>query len=156
MDALKGDLSRKVFRRLIKGGLGEYSLDAQMIAVLVELDGAKTVGEIAERAKISPDVMRRVLSKLLQLQIIEPVEKAVSTLDQGFLSLMKRELSLAIGPIAEVIMEDAAADLGHDLESFPAEQAAELVDYVSQEITREDRKIACRQNMAAEIRRRGL
>ncbi len=156
MDELKGDLSRRVFKRIIKGGLGEYSLDGQMIAVLVELDGVKTVGAIAEGAKIPPDVMRRVLAKLLQLKVIAAVEVSVRILDEAFLAQLNRELSLAIGPIAEVVMEDAAADLGHGLENFPANQAAELVDYISQEITREDRRNTFRQNMAAVIRQRGF
>ncbi|MBU2487820.1 MAG: hypothetical protein KKA60_00355 [Proteobacteria bacterium] len=155
MDELKGDLSRRIFKRLIKGGLGEYSLDGQMIAVLVELDGQKTVGAIAEGSKIPPDVMRRVLAKLLQLKVIESVEVSVRILDEDFLAVLNRELSLAIGPIAEVVMEDAAADLGQNLDIFPGNQAAELVDYISQEITRDDRRNTFRQNMAAEIRQRG-
>lgn len=155
MNSMPSDVSRMVFRRLIKEGLGEYSLDAKMLSILIELDGQKTVGAIAQSQGLGMDVMRRAIAKLLQLKIIEPVRRTVTTLDDAFLDFLERELSLAIGPIAMVVIEDATADLGHDMEEFPASQAAELIDYISQEIQREDRRNAFRQNMFNEIKRKG-
>ncbi len=155
MDDLSGDFSRMVFKRVMSGGLGEYSLDGQMIGVLVELDGTKNVGTIAEKTGITLDAMRRIVAKLLQLKIIQPVKRQVKVLEADFLEALEKELALAIGPIAEVVIEDAIADLGHSLERFPAEQAAELIDYISQEIQRDDRRNTFRQNMVNRIRQKG-
>jgi DNA-binding transcriptional ArsR family regulator len=155
MDALSGDFSRMVFKRIITGGLGEYSLDGQMLSILVEVDGVKPIGQIAENTGLPLDAVRRVISKLLQLKIVESVQRQVDVLDSAFLDVLDRELALAIGPIAEVVIEDAIADLGQEMDSFPAEQTAELIDYISQEIQREDRKTAFRQNMLQEMKQRG-
>lgn len=155
MDELSGDFSRMVFRRLMTDGLGEYSLDGQMISILVELDGKKSIGQVAESSGMTLEAMRRVVAKLLQLKIIETVKLDVPVLDDDFLDVLDKELALAIGPIAEVVIEDAVADLGHELEDFPADQAAELIDYISQEIQREDRRNTFRQNMVSEMRKRG-
>ncbi|MEW5737053.1 MAG: hypothetical protein AB1921_19565 [Thermodesulfobacteriota bacterium] len=144
-----------VFKRVVTSGLGEFSLDGQMIGILVELDGQKSVGMIAEKTGMTLDALRRVVAKLIQLKIIEPVTKEVAVLDEGFLDMLDKELALAIGPIAEVVIEDAVADLGYSLDRFPSDQAAELIDYISQEIQREDRRNAFRQNMVAEMRRKG-
>lgn len=155
MDDLSGDFSRMVFKRVMTGGLGEYSLDGQMIGVLVELDGSKNVGTIAEKTGISLEAMRRIIAKLLQLKIVQPVKRQVKVLEPDFLEALEKELALAIGPIAEVVIEDAIADLGHSLDMFPAEQAAELIDYISQEIQRDDRRNTFRQNMVTRIKQKG-
>jgi hypothetical protein len=155
MDDLSGDFSRMVFKRVMTGGLGEYSLDGQMIGVLVELDGTKNVGTIAEKTGITLDAMRRIIAKLLQLKIVQPVKRQVKVLEPDFLDALEKELALAIGPIAEVVIEDAIADLGHTLDLFPADQAAELIDYISQEIQRDDRRNTFRQNMVNRIRQKG-
>ena len=155
MDDLSGDFSRMVFKRVMSGGLGEYSLDGQMIGVLVELDGSKNVGTIAEKTGISLEAMRRIIAKLLQLKIVLPVKRQVKVLEPDFLEALEKELAMAIGPIAEVVIEDAIADLGHSLDNFPADQAAELIDYISQEIQRDDRRNTFRQNMVARIRQKG-
>ena len=155
MDDLSGDFSRMIFKRVMTGGLGEYSLDGQMIGVLVELDGSKNVGTIAEKTGISLEAMRRIIAKLLQLKIVLPVKKQVKVLEADFLEALEKELALAIGPIAEVVIEDAIADLGHSLDNFPADQAAELIDYISQEIQRDDRRNTFRQNMVNRIRQKG-
>lgn len=155
MDDLSGDFSRMVFKRVMTGGLGEYSLDGQMIGVLVELDGTKNVGTIAEKTGISLEAMRRIIAKLLQLKIVVPVKRQIRVLDADFLESLEKELALAIGPIAEVVIEDAIADLGHGLDNFPADQAAELIDYISQEIQRDDRRNTFRQNMVNRIRQKG-
>ncbi|MBI5843980.1 MAG: hypothetical protein HZB23_04835 [Deltaproteobacteria bacterium] len=155
MDDLSGDFSRMIFKRVMTGGLGEYSLDGQMIGVLVELDGSKNVGTIAEKTGISLEAMRRIIAKLLQLKIVLPVKKQVKVIEADFLEALEKELALAIGPIAEVVIEDAIADLGHSLDNFPADQAAELIDYISQEIQRDDRRNTFRQNMVNRIRQKG-
>lgn len=155
MDDLSGDFSRMIFKRVMTGGLGEYSLDGQMIGVLVELDGSKNVGTIAEKTGISLEAMRRIIAKLLQLKIVLPVKRQVRVLEPDFLEALEKELALAIGPIAEVVIEDAIADLGHSLDNFPADQAAELIDYISQEIQRDDRRNTFRQNMVNRIRQKG-
>jgi len=144
-----------IFKRVMTGGLGEYSLDGQMIGVLVELDGSKNVGTIAEKTGISLEAMRRIIAKLLQLKIVLPVKRQVRVLEPDFLEALEKELALAIGPIAEVVIEDAIADLGHSLDNFPADQAAELIDYISQEIQRDDRRNTFRQNMVNRIRQKG-
>jgi hypothetical protein len=68
---------------------------------------------------------------------------------------LKTQLSQAIGPIAEILLEDAVYDLGHDLDRFPASQVAELVDYLAREIQRQDKAIAFKQNILLKIREKG-
>ena len=155
MDISSGEISFMVFRRVSRDDAGEFSLDGQMLSVLMELDGKKSIAVVAKKAGLSMGVMRRVVSKLFELNLIEPVEEAISRLDEDFFDYLKSQLAIAIGPIAEVIIEDVVIDLGHSLSQFPSYRAAELIDLISREIQREEKRTGFKQNMLSKIREKG-
>jgi DNA-binding transcriptional ArsR family regulator len=155
MDISSGEISFMVFRRVTRDDAGEFSLDGQMLSVLMELDGKKAVSEVAKNTGLSMGRIRQTISSLLKLKLIEPVEEAISTLDKDFFDYLKSQLALAIGPIAEVIIEDIVIDLGHSLSQFPSYRAAELVDLSSREIQREEKRNSFKQNMVKKIRDKG-
>jgi hypothetical protein len=69
-----------------------------------------------------------------QAEVIEKI------LDQSFVTFLQRQLTLAIGPMAEIIIQEVVEDLGYDLFYFPSNEAATLVDFISREILREKNK----------------
>jgi hypothetical protein len=155
MDISSGEISFMVFRRVTRENAGEFSLDGQMLSVLMELDGKKNVAVVAKNAGLSMGIIRRVISKLFELNLIEPVEMAISRLDEDFFDYLKSQLAIAIGPIAEVIIEDVVIDLGHNLLQFPSYRAAELIDLISREIQREEKRNSFKQKMLSKIREKG-
>ena len=155
MDISSGDISAVVFRRVVKDDLGRFSFDSQMLNVFMALDGNKRLGIVARELGFNMGTMRSVIERLLQVNLIEPVEKAVSMLDEDFFNHLENQLSLAIGPLAEVLVEDAVKDLGHSRAGFPSHRAAELVDILAQDIQREEKKAAFKQNMVNKIREKG-
>lgn len=155
MDVTTGDLSALVFKRMPAQNIGEFSLDGQMLGVLMEVDGRQSVGAIAQKLGMNMGSIRPVISALLDLKLIEAGEDALSVLDPEFLKVLRSELSLALGPIAEVLIEDAAADLGYTPERFPSHRAAELVDLLARQIRREDKRTSFKQNMVRTIREKG-
>ncbi len=52
------DLSRRVFKRTNYKMEGEFSLDGQMLSALMELDGKKTMGGIADRMGLDMKAMQ--------------------------------------------------------------------------------------------------
>lgn len=155
MNVLPGEISFMKYRRVAREGMGEVSLDGRMLGVLLELDGSRTVAEVAARLSLSPGAARSVISRLLKLDLIEPVEEAVSVLDGDFFDYLRAQLSAAIGPLAEILIEEAAEDLGHSLTRFPGYGAAELVDLLSREIRREDKRNTFKRNMVEKIKEKG-
>lgn len=151
MDLMSGDISALVFKRIIRDGLGEFSLDGHMLSVLMELDGKSTVRELAQKVGLNLSAMREVISRLLKLKLIEPVENDLSILDKEFFEYLVGQLSLAVGPIAEILAEDAIVDLGLDTAQVPSHRAAELVDLLARQIQKEDKKAAFKQNMVKRI-----
>ncbi|MFP4036059.1 MAG: hypothetical protein ACLFUE_00920 [Desulfobacteraceae bacterium] len=149
------DLSALVFKRVPVKNLGKFSLDGEMLGVLMEVDGKKTAGSIARALGMDMGPLRRALAGLMELGLVEAGEDSLPVVDDEFLDYLKKRLSLAVGPIAEVLIEDAAADLGYDPEKFPKHRAAELVELLSRQIRREDRKAAFKQGMVEMIRVKG-
>lgn len=154
-DLRAGDISALVFRRVMRQDAGEVSFDPQMLATFMELDGKKNLAAVAKKTGQKMGAIREAVVKLLRLKLIEPVTGAISALDSEFIGTLRKELSLAIGPLAEIVIEDAAADLGHDLFQFPTHRAAELVELIGREIKREDRRVVFTQNMVALIKEKG-
>lgn len=155
MDVSSGDISGMVFKRLSRNDTGEISLDGRMLSVLMELDGKKNLAAVSKQTGMTMNDMRSVISRLLELNLIEPIENAKPILDKDFLEHLNSELAQAIGPVAEVIIEDAASELGYELSKFPGHRAAELIDHLAGEIQKEDKKNTFKQNMLAKIKEKG-
>jgi hypothetical protein len=152
MDISSGDISALVFKRNVKADSGEVSFDNLMLATFTELDGKNNLAMVAKKTGLKMSSVREAVNKLLRLQLIELVEDAISFMDRDFLDYLKKELSLAIGPLAEVLIEDAVNDLGYSMAKFPQHRAAELVDMLAREIHREDKRAIFKQNMVNKIK----
>lgn len=155
MDISSGDISALVFRRVVREDAAEYSFDAQMLTLFMELDGKKSLAAISKKTGLKMSVLREAASKLLKIKLIESVAEAISVVDADFMDTLKRELSLAIGPLASILIEDAVNELGQSLNRFPTRRAAELVESLSREIQREDKRTAFKQNMVRKMREKG-
>ena len=150
-----GDLKAMVYRRLQRDDLGEFSMDSRMLTVLMDLDGQRSLDDIARSRGISPQAVQTIVARLVELRLIAPVESIAAYLDADFMAYLRAQMSQAVGPIAEILLEDATYDLNHQLDRFPANRVAELVDYLAREIQRQDKAIAFKQNVLLKIREKG-
>jgi len=96
--------------------------------------------------------LREVTAKLIEMKLIEEARTTVSKLGRDFFDFLNIQLSLAIGPLSAILIEDAIQDLGHSMSNFPSHRAAELVDLISREIQREDKKNIFKQKMLLRIK----
>ena len=97
MDISSGDISALVFRRVVREDTAEYSFDAQMLTLFMELDGKKSLAVISRKTGQKMSSLREAAGKLLKLKLIEQVAEAITAVDAEFMDFLKRELSLAIG-----------------------------------------------------------
>jgi hypothetical protein len=155
MDILSGDITSLVFRRVALGNIGDISLDSRMLEVLMELDGKKSLGSIAKKTGINIVSLRDAVTGLMKSNLIEKVETAGAFIDKEFMGYLVKQLALAIGPVAEVIIEDAVSDLGLKISEIPIDNVAELIDYLSGEIQRGERKEAFKISMIKKIKEKG-
>lgn len=155
MDLSSGDISFMIFRRTATNDLGDFSLDHQTLNIYMQLNGAQTLGQLAEKTGQNLGTLRVIISTLLTLGLIEAVDRDVVMLDGDFFRYLINQLSLATGPIAGVLIEDEIHSLGYEVDQFPDYRARELVAKLAAEIRREEKKSIFIKNMINKIRQKG-
>lgn len=150
-------LSNVVFRLSTSELAGEISLKPEAWRILSQVDGVRTLAEIAQRIGMDMATAQRVAESLLQARILEVAAGTLppvrATVDAAFFNQLGLELARAVGPLAPVILEDAVAALGEKQESFPRERLADLIERVSEEIRDSTRRLRFQQVMLEAIRK---
>jgi len=155
MDLSSGGVAGLVFKQAIRGDLGKLSLDGQMLNVLMHFDGKKTLGQVAQDLGIEFSAIRPIVARLVKFKLVERVEAVVNAVDQEFITFLVSQLSVAIGPLGGIVVDDGLEDLGFNKTNFPAHRTAELINLLSQEIQREDKRIQFKQVMLKKIKEKG-
>lgn len=137
------------YRKVIRADNDELSLDADMIRLLIAIDESKSLYQIADEVDLDSTTFKQTLSKLLSQGLIEPVPKDIPLLDSSFLESLRINLSKAIGPMAEILIEDVAEEMGLDPSKIPINQAAELITHLSLEVPDEKNQILFKKSMIA-------
>ncbi len=141
-----------VFKQASKGDSGKYPLNSQMLQVYFELDGKKNLGEIAAKTGLEIPTLKKVLSSLLKVKLIEKVDASTPLLDEAFFDYLFVQLSLAIGPLAKILIQDALEDLRCKASEFPVARAAELIEMIGEDIYEEADKKSFRQKMVLKLK----
>ena len=149
MDSDWTDRSDVYYRKVIRKNNDAVSLDADMIRLLIAVDENKNLYQIAEEVDMGSLAFKTALSKLLDQGLIEPVQKDIPVLDQSFIETLRIHLSRAIGPMAEILIEDIAAEMEVDPAAIPVSQAAELIAHLSLEIPDEKNQMQFKKSMLA-------
>ncbi|MDA8404772.1 MAG: hypothetical protein M0Z56_11375 [Desulfobacteraceae bacterium] len=152
MNVFAGDMSKLILKRTVRADLGEVSLDSEMLRVLMELDGSKNLGQVARSLDINMKQLKLILDRLYKLHLCETAKEAALKLDRTFFQYLSAELAKAMGPIADVVIEDEIREMNENYSKFPAHRAAELVDLLARQIRREERKVAFQQAMVRKLR----
>lgn len=126
------------YRKVTRLDDKEVLLDADMIRLLIAIDEAKALGQLAKEVGMNPEKLGITIEKLLALKLVEPVRKNGSGLGGPFVKALKQHLSRAVGPMAQIILEDAMGDLNLSEADIPLNQAAELISVLAVEIPDED------------------
>jgi len=137
------------YRKIIRKDNDAVSLDADMIRLLIAIDENKNLYQIAEEVNVGTAEFKKALSKLLDQGLIEPVQKDIHVLNQSFIETLHLNLSMAIGPMAEILIEDMAAEMEVDPTAIPVNQAAELIAHLSLEIPDNENQIQFKKAMLA-------
>ncbi len=144
---LTGDMSNLVLKRVVNSELGEVSLDSSMLNTLMQIDGLKTLGNIATQLKIDVTALKEVILRLEKLNLVEADKKTIPTLDDTFFNDLSDHLAVAMGPMAEILIDDEIQAMGVERDEIPAHRGAELVDVLAREIPRDEKRIQFQQIM---------
>ncbi|MBW2589973.1 MAG: hypothetical protein JRD71_04525 [Deltaproteobacteria bacterium] len=155
MDVLSGNISSMVFKQVVRSGTGDITLDSSLLNVFLGLDGKKNLGIIAQETVMNIGEIRNAISRLLQLKLVESAAEDILMADDEFFNFLNIQLSLAVGPVAEILIEDEIANMDHGISTFPAFRAAELVEILAMTIEREEKRSVFKLGMVNKLKEKG-
>jgi hypothetical protein len=138
MDFFSPDQPKMFFRKITQINSNEIRLDADMIRLLIAIDETKELEQIANEVGMGRARLNTTLSKLLELKLVEPIQTDIPYLDNEFITALKINLSQAVGPMAEILIDDVVVDMNLSVSEIPKTQAAEFISTLSLEIPDED------------------
>jgi hypothetical protein len=137
------------------------TVDAADWELLATLKEEITVAEIgAEFGWDEFEAMKRVsrlkLAGLVELgtsaQAAAPVQAARALAGPQFFKALTAAVAGALGPLAEIIIDDTVEELGFTRATFPRDMVATLAERISSEIKDNDNRIRFQQTMLAMLR----
>ena len=152
MNIFSGDFSALVFKGLVKDNLDEFSIDTQMLKVLTHLDGRKNLASVSSAINMDMKILQEVLTRLYSVNLIVKVDKSVPMLNKEFFNFLVAQLSFALGPLAEFLIEEEIREFGDDPAKVPRRRAAELVNLLARQIPRKEKRVAFQQAMVLKIK----
>jgi len=151
LNILAGDISPLVFHLSTKNEPGELSLDKEMLAVIRELDGKKSIGMVVKNTGLELDKIREIIAKLLTHGIIALVNQSMPMMKEDFFVYLTDQLSRATGPMAEVLIDEAVASLDCSQSNFPRHRVQELIDLLAPKVFREEKRAVFKENLYKKI-----
>lgn len=134
------DLSQRYFKKAIRKNMEEITLDAEMIRLLMAIDESKNISQVARAAEMNLSQVRDALAKLLKLELVVPVKKDVTYLEQSFINFLKTKLSESVGPMGEILIEDILDEMGLQIDRIPVNAAPDFVRNIAREIPQEENR----------------
>ncbi len=147
MDIGKPDQPEIFYRKILRKDHDQIALDADMIRLLIAIDKKKSLSQIAAEVHMETETLKKNLAKLIRLGLVEPVKKDLPVLDKIFLQALNINLSKAIGPIAEFLIEEVTSEMAITDPGIPVHQAAEMIATLSHEIPDAEKRIEFKKSM---------
>ncbi len=147
MDVISHGRPKMFFRKVTPAEGNEIRLNADMIRLLMVIDENKDLLQISNEVGMDISMLNQILSKLLKLKLIEPVEKSNRFLSKKFLEDLRLNLSQAVGPMARILIEDTVAEMELKMSEIPWHQAAELISNIAREVPEENNQVEFKKAM---------
>lgn len=146
--------SSNAIYRLAARPSSEIQLRAEDWSVLTQLDGERTVREISEISGLNELFTSKVICRLYELGLLELVAvqvaeaaPAVDMVDGAFVSKIETDLVQAIGPMAGIIIDDCAEQMGHRRDELPKDAVPEFIERLANEISDANRRTKFQESM---------
>ena len=119
----------------------EIQLRAEDWAVLTLIDGERTVREIAEQSQLNELYSSKIICRLYELGLVEFLglyaaepPPPTDVVEASFVDSIETDLTRAIGPMAPIVIDECAEQMGHSRDGLPRDAVPELVERLANEI----------------------
>lgn len=150
-------LNKNAICRLVTGKMpGEVSLNSMEWAIITQIDGERTIDEIARKLTFSLPEALQIFNALLDKGLIEiskVKEIEIKAVSPKFFNQLEKILIKFIGPVAIYVINDSLMELDAERSKFPKTMAPELIELLSEEISDETKKIEFQKQMLTLLKR---
>jgi DNA-binding transcriptional regulator YhcF (GntR family) len=108
--------------------------DSDMLTILMAIDENKSIVEIAKETKMNPAVFKEGFLRLYKLKFIEEVKETQVFVDSSFVQSLREVLVGLVGPLGEVLLDEAAEMMDLQISKVPKSRIADLVYEVAKGI----------------------
>ena len=105
-------------------------------AVVSQLDGKKTVRQIADNLSLNTREIEEIFKKLVAAELLIPVSKSNENnyLPSDFFKSLIHEMTLLLGPVAGIILEDVLKMMHHNRDNFERYKLPVFIDLLTNQI----------------------
>ena len=123
-------------------------------AVVSQLDGRKTVRQIAENLALNPTEVEEIFKKLVSDDLLVLVNKPEENIivPSEFIKLVNHEMTHLLGPVASVIIEDIMDMMRLNKENIDRRNLPNLLDLLTNQIDDPVKQIEFQKNIYPQIK----
>ncbi len=136
---------------------GEVNLKPESWRILAHVNGERTISDIAKALGMDEPTAAQLALSLFQSGVLEIAQGTSApvraTVDGAFFDEVTHQLAAAMGPLAEIVIDEEIENLSESRKQFPRERIPDLVERVSQAIPDESKRIKFQQVMLEAIRK---
>jgi hypothetical protein len=142
-----------VFKLSNRRSAKEVNLRSLEWAVVTQLNGEKTVGQIGEILALSEDEIQQIFFNLIGEGLLEFVqsENNINSPSPAFVNNLERQFKLYVGPIADIIINDTLNELKTSRQYMEKSQIPFFVELLSFHISNTRKRVQFQRDMLNEI-----
>lgn len=113
-------------------------------AVITQVNGNRTVGQIGEILALEAEELQRIFKKLIGEGLLElsGVQGNSNTISQDFIKFLEKQYTLFVGPMATIIMNDTLGEMKLTREALDKDRLPYLVELLCLDISSEKKRLA--------------
>lgn len=150
------NLADVCFKKSDRASSKEFAFDTDMLKLFMAIDGQKTVREVSQEVQLGTPKFKDTFVRLLKLGLIEQAGNEEACAEESFIDSMRATLIQLIGPLGEVLILDAAEDMGWETNRIPVSGLANFVAAVAKEIPGSKQSNEFKKRMIKEMQTLGL
>lgn len=143
-----------IFKLSNKRSPQEVNLKSLEWAVVTQLNGEKTMGQIGEILALSHNELEQIFAKLTGEGLLEYVRSASpdESPSPAFINKLERQFKFYVGPVADIILNDTLNELKTSRQFVEKRQIPFLVELLSLQISNEKRRFQFQKDMLNDIK----
>lgn len=132
----------------------QQKIDIKLRNVYWAIDGIRTLGEIATEGMYEPTMLIDLVKQLIDMGLVMVSHGMKNITDPGFFDFLSDLLTKELGPMGEVVLEDALGNLGFGKNNFPESSLPKLINILASEMGDARKADTFKTTIGAELQKR--